>query len=309
MVAGAVIGVLCYENHLDKVQQNALLELEENKGEYNENRIVLSDTSKKEAEKLAKKLGAELRITKNGQFAALTLPEGVSVEDVYKDDENRKHLEEMSLDYHVKLAELEEGEEEILVGPNYIVNESDYHLQTYLNYINIGDVWNTTLGKNPDGKKVKVAVIDTGIDTDHPEFFDADGNSIISTKSYDATNDKVVEMYDISVIEDTQGHGTAVAGVIASQMNGYGIMGIAPEIELVVIKCETIEGTDEFKSTADLNFGIYYAIEQDVEVINMSFGGAGYSHEAALQLAADSDIIPVASVGNESTGCYKSNMH
>ena len=304
LVIGTIIGIVCYENHLDKVQENALLELEEKKGEYNENKIVLSDTSKKEAEKLAQKLGAELRITKNGQFATLTLPKGVLVEDIYKDDSNRQHLEEMSLDYYVRLAEIEETEEtteeELLVGPNYVVNESDYHLQSYLNYINIGNVWNNTLGTNKDGKKVKIAVIDTGIDTDHPEFFDADGNSIISLKSYDATNDKIVEMYDISVIEDTNGHGTAVAGVIAAQMDGYGIVGISPEIELVVIKCELNDyGT---LSSSEVNFAIYYAIEQDVDVINMSLSGqGGNSYAEAIQLAIDSDIIPVAAAGNALT--------
>ena len=299
------------ENHLISVQQEALKHLAEEKGNYSENKIVLQNTNKARAQELALSIGAELRTSKNGEFATLTLPKGVSIEDVYKNDDNRKFIEEMSLDYKVYLAEetsteeedstLEESEEEILHGPNYQVEDTYYNMQTYLNYLNMQDVWNQTQGAYSDGEKVKVAVIDTGIDTDHPEFFDAEGNSIISTKSYDATNDRVVDMYDMSVIEDTDGHGTAVAGVIAAQFNGEGIVGIAPNVELLVIKCEIDTYTGSFKYSSDLIYGIYYAIEQDVDVINMSFGGEGNTTGSAIKLAVDSDIICVAAAGNEST--------
>lgn len=111
----------------------------------------------------------------------------------------------------------------------------------------------------------------------------------------------MVDQYDISVIEDTNGHGTAVAGIIAAQMDGAGIAGIAPDVELLVIKCESDEA-GEFKSSADIVFAIYYAIEMDVDVINMSLGGGGGADmEKALQLAVDSDIICVAAAGNGST--------
>lgn len=291
------------ENHLISVQQEALKHLEEEKGNYAENKIVLQNTNKARAQELALSIGAELRTSKNGEFATLTLPEGVSIEDVYKNDNNRKYIEEMSLDYKVYLAEeeIEEEEEEILHGPNYQVEDTYYNRQTYLKYLNMQDVWNQTQGAYSDGEKVKVAVIDTGIDTDHPEFFDAEGNSIISTKSYDATNDKVVDMYDMSVIEDTHGHGTAVAGVIAAQFNGEGIVGIAPNVELLVIKCEIDTSTGAFKYSSDLTYGIYYAIEQDVDVINMSFGGEDNTTGSAIQLAVDSDIICVAAAGNDNT--------
>ena len=299
ILIGSVVGALCYNNHLEQLQATALLEIEENRGEYNDNVIVLSSTNKRRAEKLASELGATLRITNNGKFATLTLPDGVGVSDIYSDDANRKYIKDMSLDYRVSFAE--DDEEEIFFAPSYEVNDDYYNLQSYLNYINIGNVWNSTLGATGAGEKVTVAVIDTGIDTDHPEFFDADGNSIISAKSYNASTDKVVELYDMSVIEDTQGHGTAVAGVIAAQMNGLGIVGVAPEVELIVIKCDTIDGGEEFKSASDIIFGIYYAIECDVDVINMSLGGDGNDFADALQLAVDSDIIPVAAAGNAST--------
>ena len=103
------------------------------------------------------------------------------------------------------------------------------------------------------------------------------------------------------MIEDVNGHGTAVAGVIASQMDDKGIAGIAPDVELLVIKCDAND-KGEFKSSSDIVFAIYYAIEQKADVINMSLGGPhSRDIEDALQLAVDSDIIPVASAGNDGT--------
>ena len=145
-----------------------------------------------------------------------------------------------------------------------------------------------------------VAVIDTGIDTDHPEFAGK-----ISEYSYNATEDKIVKDYlssdGWSLIEDEQGHGTAVAGVIAAQMNGAGTVGIAPEVDLIVIKAECDENGN-FERTSDLVFALYYAIERDVDVVNMSFGATGINVFAeATQLALDSDVICVAAAGNDAT--------
>jgi subtilisin family serine protease len=141
-------------------------------------------------------------------------------------------------------------------------------------------------------------VIDTGIDTDHPEFAGR-----ISEYSYNATEDKIVKDYnDWSLIEDQQGHGTAVAGVIGAPANGVGIVGMAPDVQILVIKAEC-DANGSFKRTSDLVFGLYYAIERDVQIVNMSFGT--YSLEnpfaEATQLAVDSDIICVAAAGNDST--------
>lgn len=288
------------EVKLNRDYAAAQLELSENKGKYAEDVIILDGTRRLRAEALAERLGATLRISRDGSFATLRLPEGVSVEEVYSDRDNRALLAEMNLDYKVSPCDTEE--EEALLGPNYRVNDERYYLQGYLNYINLGNVWNETRGSLADGGRVTVAVIDTGIDTDHPEFFDSEGKSIISLKSYNSTEDKVVEVYgsDLSLIEDTNGHGTTVAGVIAAQMNEIGTVGVSPEIELLVIKCETDE-TGEFRYSSDLVFGIYYAIEQGADVINMSFSGIENVYSSALKLAVESDIICVASAGNDGT--------
>ena len=290
-----------HEKLLDR-RDKAIAELTARRGEYDESRIVLTDTSEDKAKALADRLGAHLRITKDGRFAVLSLPEGTTIIDVYAADENLGELSSMSADYRVNISELSEEEADtgrIPVRPQYTVSDSAYNLQTYLDYLNLKNVWNYTCASG-----ITVAIIDTGIDTDHPEF-----TGRISEYSYNATEDKIVKDYtgadgggyDWSLIEDEQGHGTAVAGVIGASMNSGAIVGVAPEVTLLVIKAECDE-SGAFKRTSDLVFGLYYAIERDVNVVNMSFGINGNNpFAAATQLAVDSDIICVAAAGNDAT--------
>lgn len=268
-------------------QRGALLrELEQAQGKFDPQSIVLQNTNRAEAERLARRYGAELRITKDGSYARLTLPEGTAFRDVLSMRESIGDAGKMSLDYQAQTAEL------IPTRPHYTVTDPDYSLQTYLDYMNLEDVWDRTRGGN-----VRVAVIDTGIDTDHPEFAGR-----ISELSYNATEDKAVRDYGLSVIEDQQGHGTAVAGVIAAAMDGVGTVGIAPEVELVVIKADC-DSKGNFTRTSDLVFGLYYAIEQNARVINMSFGGLEPEnpYEEATRLAWERGLLCVAAAGNNGT--------
>ena len=290
-------GVLLYQNwKLDNLQQSMLQELDSGEGCYDPQSIVLRDTSKAEAEKLAEALGAQLRITQDGHFAALYLPEEMTIRDVVAEDENREILSQMSIDYQVQVSDLSEENEEtglrLPARPDYTVSDEGYGQQHYLDYLNMGNVWTSY-----NGKGVTVAVIDTGIDTDHPEFAGR-----ISEYSYNATEDKIVKDYQIdwSLIEDEVGHGTAVTGVLAAAMNNEGVVGIAPNVEIIVIKAECDENGN-FKRSSDLVFALYYAIERDVQVVNMSFGVGQNVFAEAIQLAYDSDVICVASAGNGST--------
>ena len=281
--------------------------LAEDIGTYDESTIVLNNTNRASAENLANKLGAKLRITSDGSFATLTLQNGTTIRDVYENKENRELLEKFSLDYYSKTSDIDESIESqdnsfVPTAPDYTISDTLYGNQSYMNYINVGDTWNTYRGSG-----VTVAVIDTGIDTDHPEF-----SGKISEYSYNASEDKIVKdytledgSYDWSLIEDEQGHGTSVAGVIAASMDGAGTVGIAPEVTLLIIKAECDEN-GSFYRTSDLVFGLYYAIERDADVVNMSFGTYSNPFEAATKLAVDSDVICVAAAGNDATAalCY-----
>ena len=295
------------EETLAETQNEAIQELYDNKGSFDERSIVLANTSKPQAKELAKALNATLRMTKDGRFATLTLPEDVTVFDVYENDEYRRYLKYFSLDYEARISdfvtntESEDGElnERLPARPLYSVNDPAYAYQSYLDYLNLQQTWDTKMGAG-----IRVAVIDTGIDTDHPEF-----SGRISPESYNASEDKVVKdylladkSYDWSLIEDENGHGTAVAGVIGAAMDGAGIVGIAPRVELLVIKAECDEN-GVFRRMSDLVFGLHYAIDQQVTVVNMSFGSEAPDDpfEKALQYAEQQNVLCVAAAGNASS--------
>ena len=138
------------QQQLVELRNEALEKLERDQGQYDEQSIVLNGTSKAKAEKLAELYGAELRITANGRFATLTLPEGTTIRDVYAMDESLKHIEDMAADYQVQVSEIETEEdgdgERLPMRPQYSVSDSDYELQTYLDYLNMGNVWNRYKG-------------------------------------------------------------------------------------------------------------------------------------------------------------------
>lgn len=288
------INFILREKRLNDLQNQYLLELELKKGSYSEDVIVLQNTTRARATELAEKTGASLRITSDGKFATLKYSGGKTVRTIIEDRENRVYLDEFSLDYYSKLNEEVVADERLPVKPDYSVNDAEYNKQGYLDYLNLANAWSQYKG---DG--ITVAIIDTGIDTDHPEFAGK-----ISEYSYNASTDKVVKDWGLEQIEDEQGHGTSVAGVIASTMDNVGIAGIAPNVELLIIKANC-NASGGFASTSDLVFGLYYAIERDADVVNMSFGGDENPYSGATKLAVDSDISLFAATGNDSTSQLK----
>ena len=285
------------------LQASILQDFEENADHYSDDVLVLEHTTPARAAEIAARLNAKLRMTSDGSFAALTLPQGSNVTQVLSARENRDILHELSPDTFCELADIKAVYSSLATPqlPSYSGEDANYKKQTNLKYLNLGDTWDQTRGAFANGGKVKVAVIDSGIDIDHPDFVDKNGNRIISEKSYNASANKTVSAQGWSAIDDTHGHGTSVAGVIAAQMNGIGVVGIAPEVELLMIKVEKVieNGEDKGFKTSDIAMGLDYAIEQGVHVINMSFGGSTSYCEELFQKAAEHGIILVAAAGND----------
>lgn len=128
--------------------------------------------------------------------------------------------------------------------------------QKYLSANNINKVWSLTKGDN----RVKVGVIDTGIDSDHINL-----SSNISSK-FNAVNSK-------DSIEDKDGHGTHVAGIIASNGNNSNVYGIAPNISIVPIKAYDDTNSDSTEwcfYASDVASAINYCEENDIRIINFS---------------------------------------
>ncbi|WP_282154534.1 S8 family serine peptidase [Cytobacillus gottheilii] len=136
-------------------------------------------------------------------------------------------------------------------------------------------------GKN----KVKVAVIDTGVDASHPEL----KNQIIANKN---AMDPVKKGLADS-------HGTHVAGIIAAEKNnGIGGYGIAPNADIISIDVFNRAMTVTDYTIAE---GILEAIRQKADVINMSLGSYASSPllKEAVKKAVDSGIVVVAAAGND----------
>lgn len=138
------------------------------------------------------------------------------------------------------------------------------------------------------GTGVKVAVIDSGIDYNHPEL---------------ASN--YVEGYDFfngdSDPMDDNGHGTHVAGTIAALRNGAGVVGVAPEVRLYAFKVLGSNGSGSFSNVI---MALQKAMELGIQVTNNSYGSTGdpgIQVKAAFDNAYAAGIIHVASAGNSGT--------
>ena len=161
--------------------------------------------------------------------------------------------------------------------------------QWYLTRIHAFDAWS----QMPSLENVRVAVLDSGVDSGHPEL----QNQIVDGRSFVAS----------SWENDTNGHGTFVAGEIAAALNnGQGIAGVGFPVDLLIAKIVRSDGTISPDAEAR---AIHWAVDNDARVINMSFGGVRDPHDrsrdtysrleaAAVQYAVSRGVLVVAAVGN-----------
>jgi hypothetical protein len=145
------------------------------------------------------------------------------------------------------------------------------------------DVWETTSGSG-----IRVAIVDTGIDYTHSELRGRYAGG------FDAVNNDSDPM-------DDHGHGTHVAGTVASEMNGGGLAGVSPGVQLLAGKAL---GSDGSGYTSDLIEAIDWAMQNGAQVINYSLGSSYNSKtlEDKINQAAARGIIQVAAAGNNSGG-------
>ena len=171
-----------------------------------------------------------------------------------------------------------------------------------------------------DGEGVLVAVLDSGIDYNHPFFLENDKTALyeIWDQSVDGNPpyelkigsiyksddiDKLISENDRSVALDLSGHGTAVAGIIKS---------IVPKAKIIVVKLSESKNFGSSKTTS-IMLGITYAVKKSMEeglplVINLSYGNNYGDHDsgAILEKYIDavselSKISVVTGMGNEGT--------
>lgn len=143
------------------------------------------------------------------------------------------------------------------------------------------------------GAGVDIAIIDTGIDSDHPDLRAnlGEGFTVSRRTACHGQPDVCREPWD-----DEFGHGTHVAGIAAAIDNGEGVVGVAP--------AATLHAVDIFNSggsafNSDSAAGITWVADQGYDVANMSYGGSESEVENdALEYAASQGVLLVAAAGN-----------
>jgi len=139
--------------------------------------------------------------------------------------------------------------------------------------------------KPVNGEFVKVAVLDTGIDLNHPDLsVMGNVNFVNPRKSGD----------------DDNGHGTHVAGIIAALDNQKGVIGVAPEAYLYAVKVLDASGSGWLSDLVD---GLQWCINNHMQLINMSLGSSSdnLTFHQAITSAYNAGITMVAAAGNSGT--------
>ncbi len=145
------------------------------------------------------------------------------------------------------------------------------------------------------GDGVVVALIDSGVDTLHPELVGA----VQATANFTTEG-----------ATDTLGHGTHVAGIVAGQsindFNGNRVLGVAPRVQLIVAKVCNSQG---YCLEGDIDAGVEWAVSQGAKVINMSLGAGSFMGDCdddplaqEANWAVDQGALVVAASGNHGDG-------
>jgi subtilisin family serine protease len=207
-----------------------------------------------------------------GAGVVVEVPEGRTAEDLAR---------ELTM-----LPAVEYAEPDARVQLQWVPDDPGYSRQWAYSHIQAPDAWDVTIGSSD----VVVAVLDTGVDLDHP---DLDGN--ILPGGYDFGDDDT----DVS---DHNGHGTHCSGIVAAESdNATGVAGTAPRVGILPVKVFSDGGIGTTSMVAD---GIRFAADAGADIITMSLGGTETTAylEQAIAYARSQGVLLVASAGNASQG-------
>lgn len=217
------------------------------------------------------------------------------------DAKSAKDIKKMAKDPSVLLIE----EETFIPAPKpiggmHLYPAWDYSLNASMlsspSDLGVNTPWGIKAVKAPEawatahsGNGARVLVLDTGIDHDHPAV----------KANFEQGKDFVHDNITPYPYADKVGHGTHVAGTIGASVGAYGFVGVAPEAKILAGRVCSDQGCSNISIAEGINWGI----EQKVDVINMSLGGAmsTSSEKQAIIAAEKAGVIIVAAAGNDGT--------
>jgi subtilisin len=211
-------------------------------------------------------------------------------------------------------VEIEESElAELRDNPDVAYIEEDAHIQAIdpvveaptLSLMATGGIeydnaWSVSLigaetahSQSATGEGVKVAILDTGIDYNHPDldlnYSGGDNYVALDVNNHDPMDDSY------------NSHGTHIAGIVAAELDGAGVVGVSPSASIYAVK--VLDGAG-FGSVSAIVSGIDWAIDNQMDIVNMSMGISTYSQllEDACAAAEAAGILLVAAAGNSYGG-------
>jgi len=229
-----------------------------------------------------------LESLESGYRSEFELEAGEEVETVTKVEKEPETqcFEETELSSEIEISAEVESNNKELMNKNLEVNAIDYSSEQWnLSAIHLPDIIET-------GEPVRIGILDSGVSYTN----DIEIKENISC---------ILEEGDVNpIFEDMIGHGTGVAGIIGAKDNGKGIRGINPNADLYSIKVLNEENKTSLSCVVG---GIYEAINQNCDIINMSFGTTVNSDilYTAIREAYDMDILLIAAGGNTNGGAVE----
>jgi subtilisin family serine protease len=261
------------------------------------------------------------KIVPNKELYTLRFEKGLEVEDLIEEYEN--------------LEEVEYAEPNYLLTSFVVPNDINYSLKWGLPNIDAERAWNLSIG---NGSDVVIAIVDTGVDWDHPdlsgniwnntdemcnESSDDDGNGYngdcrgydftdINTTIYTDAGYTLDDGEDYNTTEnnpmDYHGHGTHCSGISSAVgNNSLGVLGVCWNCSIMAVRAgfkiqHPTQGWVGSLETDDVVAAINYVTKNNATVVSMSFGGShSTSLDAALNDSYDNGSILVAASGNAGT--------
>lgn len=252
----------------------------------------------------------EMKRNKASKVRRIKFPPDISVKDAITLYETNPMVEYAEPNYIIKLCSMpNDPRMDLLWAMNntaQIVNEIKGTIDAD---IDAPEAWDITTGS----QNVIIAVIDTGVDYQHPELSSNIWRNVSEFSGQpgvdDDSNGYIDDVFGWDFFRDDPDptdlhrHGTAVAGIIASEGNNEeAITGVNWKSSIMAIRVLGVAGTLGGR-TDDAVEAIYYAVDNGAKIINISWKIEGFSQALydAIKYADDNGVLIVAAAGNDGT--------